>query len=407
MANKSKIVAALEMGTSKVAVVVARIQPKKILEILGEACAPSQGVTKGEIVDFTALSHVVHAVLSEAEKKARTTIDHVYLTQTGGHVVGFFNEATVNVASSSGVVSGDDLNRAEAEARAKQLAGDQIYLHHIHNGYDLDGRFVARPLGIEGRRLSVGYWSMYADARHVRDAIHVVNGYGLEVEDVIVAGLASGLAVTTEREREAGVLVIDLGAGTTDFVLYSRGFARRAGTLSVGSDHVTNDVSLGLRIPTSKARMLKHDFAKAYLNQADTREKVWLVGDQSIGDRSVTRQALIQIVEARVRETMTILKKILEKEAPLPELPAGIVLTGGGSLLPGIDQVCAEVFERTVSLALIPSELKEELKNPGFSTVLGLLQYAYLDEGKRPDSLRLSLKKWISPAMAWLGFERN
>ncbi|HQU09115.1 MAG TPA: cell division protein FtsA, partial [Opitutales bacterium] len=258
--GRSKIAAALEMGSSKIAVLVGEIAPGKTLNIIGMSEVSSNGISKGEIYDFKAASLSAHEALAAAEKSAGVSLDEVFLGISGGHLQGFYNEATVTVSASNSVVAAADVERACRDAKAKQLPQERIYLHHVHNGYELDGRAVVNPVGAQGQKLSAAYWSVHAHTHKVRDAIHVVNGFGLTVEDVIISSLASGVMVSSEAERQNGLLVIDLGAGTSDYVLYRRGFAALTGCLPVGSGHISNDLSLGLRIPSKNAEALKLEF---------------------------------------------------------------------------------------------------------------------------------------------------
>jgi cell division protein FtsA len=376
MIGSSKIIGAVEIGSSKVAVLVGEIICGDSLNIIGLGESPSRGVKKGEIVDFKAASEATHDALARAEQASGTSIDEAYLSQSGAHLRGFLNTATVNVSASNGAVSSSDLARANQEAKAKQLSDNRVYLHHIHNGYQLDGRPVEHPLGMDGSKLSLAYWSIHADTQKIKDHIHVVNAFGLKVEEVIVSGLASSIMVTSEDERLQGVLVIDFGSGTTDYVLYQKGFICASGSIPVGGDHVTNDVSLGLRISRKQAESLKIEFGHCQTRPEDQEEKVWLIGDKMIGDRHLPKGAINQIIEARMSELLALIREELGDRWNPKLSPAGIVITGGASLLPGLDETVERVFEQTTHYGLAPSWVREDLTAPSYSTVLGLLHYA-------------------------------
>ena len=289
---------------------------------------------------------------------------------------GFLNTATVNVNASNGIVSDSDLARANQEAKAKQLLESRVYLHHIHNGYQLDGRSVEHPLGMDGSKLSLAYWSIHADTQKIKDHIHVVNAFGLKVEEVIVSGLASSITVTSEDERAQGVLVIDFGSGTTDYVLYQNGFVCASGSIPVGGDHVTNDVSLGLRVSRKQAESLKIEFGHCQTRPEDAGEKVWLIGDKMIGDRHLPKVAISQIIEARMSELLHLIKEELGEHWNPKLSPAGVIITGDASLLPGLGEMAESVFEQSAHYGLAPSWVREDLTAPSYSTVLGLLHYA-------------------------------
>jgi len=382
MIGSSKIIGAVEIGSSKVAVLVGEIVDGDSLNIIGLGESPSHGVKKGEIVDFKAASEAAHDALARAEQASGASIDEAYLSQSGGHLRGFLNTATVNVSSSTGIVSDSDLTRANQEAKAKQLQESRVYLHHIHNGYQLDGRSVGHPLGMDGSKLSLAYWSIHADTQKIKDHIHVVNAFGLKVDEVIVSGLASSITVTSEDERAQGVLVIDFGSGTTDYVLYNSGFVCASGSIPVGGDHITNDVSLGLRISRKQAESLKIEFGHCQISPGDEGEKVWLIGDKMIGDRHLPKSAINQIIEARMSELLHLIKEELGEQWNPKLAPAGVIITGGASLLPGLGEMVEAVFEQSAHYGLAPSWVREDLTAPSYSTVLGLLHYALTGQAR-------------------------
>lgn len=374
--SQSKIVGAVEIGTAKTLVLVGEIVGDRTCNIIGRGSASSQGVKKGQIVDFKAASNSTHAAILSAEKSAQVTIDSVYLAQTGRHLRGEFNVGSAAVSSSNGLVSPADIRRAVDDAKCRQLPDDRVYIHHIRNPWYLDGERVPDPLELEGERLEVGYWSVHGDERRIHDQIKVINGFGLSVEDMIISSIASGSMVTSETEKEAGVLVLDIGCGTTDYVVYKDGFIVQTGVIPVGGDHLTNDLSIGLRINRKHAEYLKVNYGKAQANKKDRDEKVWLIGDFTIGDRNLPRYAICQILNARVNELFKIVRKEIGKLAARDYLAAGVVLTGGTAQLAGIEELAMDVFNLEVTRGQNPEWVRDDLQDPEFSTALGLLHYA-------------------------------
>ena len=371
---QSKIVGVVEIGTAKVVVLIAEIVKGRTLTIIGMGQATSQGVKKGEIVDFKSASHSVHAAIMVAEKNAGTQIENLYLSQSGGGIKGFFHSATVNVSAFDGQVTRRDITRVVEEAKSKKLPLDRVYIHHIQHPFKIDGRVVEDPLGMQGEKLEVGYWSIHGEEQKIRDHIHIINGYGLNVEDVIFSGVASGVIVTEEAEKKNGVLVLDIGCGTTDYVLYKEGYVLCTGVVPVGGDHITNDLSMGLRIGRKNAERIKLEMGKAVLDKADWEEKFWVIGDQGIGDRSMKKKTIYQIIQARVEELFQVVAR--EIGGLSAELAAGVVLTGGSAHLPGIEIIAADVFGKKVCRKEGPSWVHRDLCRPEFSTALGLLYYA-------------------------------
>lgn len=372
-------IAAIEIGTAKTVVLVGEVLSKKRLNLIGMSEVPSRGIQKGEVVDFKAASEATHAALEAAEKSAKIHLDKVYLAQTGGHLQGSFHTGTVNVNSSDNIVAELDIDRATKEAKQKQLAEDRVYVHHIHNGFSLDERPLAEPLGMQGQKLTAAYWSVHADTKRLRDMIHLLNAYGLTVADVMVSSVASAKIVTTLDERKAGTLVIDIGAGTTDYALYRDNFIIHTGVLPLGGDHITNDLSLAFRLDRARAETLKCDMGKACWLKEDQNETFWLLRDRSIGDRSFPKKALVAVIEARVKEIFQIIQKKISPLLIDNQISGGVILTGGSALLPRMNLVAENVFGCGVRLGENPSWVRDDLRLPPYSTVLGLLTQALSD----------------------------
>ena len=375
-AATSKILGAIEIGTTNVTCLAAEVLSGRSLNIIGMGQCSSEGVKKGEIVDFKAASSCAHAAIHGAESSADAQLEGVYLALTGGHLQGFFQCGSANVSASDGLVRKGDVQRAIADGKSKQIPAGRVLIHHIRRHFLLDGRAVAAPVEMEGDRLEVGYWSIHGDERRVRDPIHVVNGFGLTVEDVVISSVAAAAMVVGEEAKDSGVLVMDIGGGTTDWVLYRGGVVERTGVIAVAGDHLRNDIALGLRVNAKYAEKLLHEFGKAVLENDDKSEKVWMVGDQMIGDRRIPRESLIKVINARIDELFQIVKKQLGAECSRERIPAGAVITGGLARLPKIAECAAHALGLPVLLGRNPKWVREDLRGPEFSTTLGLLHFA-------------------------------
>ena len=191
--SKSKIVGAIEIGTGKVAVLVGEIVNGRSLNIISLGESVSSGVKKGEIINFERASQATHAAISQAEKSGGIELESVYLSQTGRHLNGFYDTGSINVSASDHRVSKADISRVVREAKSRELEQNRVYIHHVQNEFKVDGRTVENPFGMEGRKLEVGYWSIHGDVRRIRDQIHIINGFGMQVEDMIVSSIASGV----------------------------------------------------------------------------------------------------------------------------------------------------------------------------------------------------------------------
>lgn len=375
ISNSSRIVGAVEIGTSKIAVLAGEITHGRSLNIVGVGVAPARGVMKGEVVDYKAACEAAHHALEMAEKRAGARIEEVWLAQTGGHLDGFDNEAAVNVKSADNTVTAMDIATVCDLAKEKELPAGRSRIHEIRRPFVLDGRRVPDPEHLTGGRLEVGYWIVHGKENKVSDNIHVVGGYHLEVRELVLSSLASGSLLTTAEERSHGVLVLDIGKGITDYALYGDGTVLGTGTLGVGGDHLTNDLAIGLRVTIAQAESMKLRHGRGTVQTRDKAERVWLNGDMSFGDRQISRTAIETVTSARIWEMLEVIRRKLGAKFAPEHCGAGVILTGGTSKLPGIEEAASRVFNVPARRGEPPSWVKDDLQDPMFSTVLGVFQF--------------------------------
>ncbi|MEI6051930.1 MAG: cell division protein FtsA [Opitutaceae bacterium] len=388
MSSKPTFIGAVEIGTSKVTALIGEYNGRE-LAIIGRGECASRGVIKGAVVDYKAASECTHSALELAERDAGERIELVFLAQTGGHLEGFYNEASVNVKSADNMIDRDDIRTVCDLAKSKDLPAGRMVVHHIRRPFRVDGRLVpTSPENLVGQKLEVGYWTVHGQEQRLADNIHVIRGFNLEVRELVLSSLASGHMVTTAEERQNGVLVIDIGAGTTDFVLYRDGVAHTTGIVPVGGSHLTNDLSLGLRLTDGQAEKLKLRHGRAILQTRDKAEKVWLDGNFAIGDRQFPRYAIEQITSARIWELLEVVKKKLGHSFSPEYCQAGVVLTGGTAKIPDIAECAAKVFGVPAHLGEAPSWVVENLRDPGYHTALGLLYYGISAQGEKSAPVR-------------------
>lgn len=383
MNSKHTFIGAVDIGTSKVTVLVGEHTGRE-LAIIGCGETPSRGVIKGAIADYKAASDCTHAALEQAERDAGERIDCVFLGQSGGHLEGFYNEAAVNVKAADNMIDRNDIGTVCDLAMAKQLPAGRMVVHHIRRPFRVDGRLIpTSPEHLVGQRLEVGYWTVHGQEQRLADMIHVIRGCNLEVREMVLASLAAGHMITTPEERQNGVLTIDIGAGTTDYVLYRDGVAHATGVIPVGGAHFTNDVGIGLRLMESQAEKLKLRFGRALVQARDKSDKVWLDGNFAIGDRQFPRLAIEQITAARARELLEVVKKKLGAGFSPESCAAGVVLTGGAAKLPALAECAAKVFGVPAHLGEPPTWISDNLRDPGYHTALGLLYYGVQAHAER------------------------
>jgi cell division protein FtsA len=388
VSSRTTFIGAVEIGTSKITVFVGEYTGRE-LAIIGHGECSSRGIIKGAVVDFKAASECTHSALELAERDAGERIDCVFLAQTGGHLEGFYNEAAVNVKAADNMIGRDDIRTVCDLVKSKDLPAGRMVVHHIRRPFRVDGRLVpTSPENLVGQRLEVGCWTVHGQEQRLADNIHVIRGFNLEVRDLVLASLASGHMVTTPEERQHGVLAVDLGAGTTDFALYRDGVAHTTGVVPVGGTHLTNDLSIGLRLTEGQAEKLKLRFGRAQVQTRDKNEKVWLDGNFAIGDRQFPRLAIEQITAARTWELLEVVRKRLGSAFTPESCAAGVVLTGGTAKLAGIAEAAAKVFGVPARLGETPSWVAENLRDPGSNTALGLLYYGLSAQNERPAPAR-------------------
>jgi cell division protein FtsA len=388
VSSNTTFIGAVEIGTSKITVLIGEFTGREIV-IIGCGECSSRGVIKGSVVDYRAATECTHNALEIAERDANERIDYVYLAQTGGHLEGFYNEASLNVKAADNMIEMDDIRTVCDLAKAKELPLGRMVVHNIRRPFRVDGRLVpTSPENLVGQRLEVGYWTVHGQEQRLADNIHVIRGFNLEVRELVLSSLASGHMVTSMEERQNGVLAIDIGAGTTDYVLYRNGAPHTTGVVAVGGGHFTNDISIGLRLTECQAEKLKLRFGRAQVQARDKGEKVWLDGNYSIGDRQFPRHAIESITAARARELLEVVRKKLGQGFAPESCAGGVVLTGGGAKLPGIAECAANVFGTSARLGEAPSWVNENLRDPGYHTALGILYYGVSVQSDRSAAAR-------------------
>ena len=367
----------IEIGTSKVCVTVGERTPGGTLQILGVGEVPSRGVRKGVIVDKDMATESVRAALQDAEEKSEVIINSARLAVSGYQVSSFNHRCPIDLPDHRRMISDDDCRAAERKACEAEIPSENVFLHTIPQHYCIDGHpGILNPVGMIGRRLEAVFHIVHGSMRLIRDSIRCVREAGIEVEDVIFSPIATAKALLSQTQMTEGALVIDIGAGTTDYILYSDGVVRQSGTFAIGGAFITHDICYHFRIPFILAEKLKIEHGSALLEDhlspcRGTRNAFLL--DAELAGREIEREKLNTIIHMRIRDTLELLKRRLAKEPHLDSPGAGIFLTGGTSLLKGIGPLAEEIFQMPVHLAYEQSPTDEVFKNPLFSTALGLL----------------------------------
>jgi len=375
----SDLMVGLEIGTSKICVVVGEGRPDGTIKILGVGQAPSRGVRKGEIVDFETAMKCVHEAVVDAETKSDVMIRSVYVGVTGAHIQSFNNRGLVTLPEDRDEIDEQDIEDVKINAREVSIPAQNAFLHSIIQHYHVDGQEgVLNPIGMLGEKLEADFHIIHGVRTRIQNTIRCVKELPLEVEDVVFTPLAAAQVVLTQHQKNLGALVIDIGGGTSDYILYVDGAVKQSGVLAVGGDHITNDISMGLRIPMTRAEKLKIEEGSVTLGNALPGETILLKDDSGFAGKEIEREVLNTIIHCRLRETFELMKRKLEEEPFINYIGEGVFITGGCSHLNGIDHLAEEIFElpARVAHAQTMSGLTSAFENPQFSAAIGLIKYA-------------------------------
>jgi cell division protein FtsA len=373
---------ALDLGSAKVCCAVAEDDGSK-LRVIGVGEAPSAGVRKGAITDPDAATQAISHALDAAERSSGVEIDSALLTLSGRHIQSRSSQAVVSVTSRGGVVGSSDLNRVLEGARnVPELEGQEV-VHLIPREYQVDAKSGLRdPRGAQGARLSVDAELVLASSAHLAALVDCVHAAGLRIDDVVVQPLASAEGVLRDQELEAGVAVIDVGAGTTNIAIFQGGTIRRVLVLPLGGQNVTNDLATGLRCDQDEAEVLKCRHGHCDPAQVLPEEMITLVGSSHVGAEEVPRRWLAEIIEPRAREMARLIGQALDDESPgLSKL----VVTGGGFRLRGFAAAVHQILEMPVRLAVPEglSGLADQLGMPEHAAAAGLLRWGQRSGARR------------------------
>lgn len=389
-------VVALEIGTSKVIALVGEMREDGHVMITGMGEHPSAGVRKGEIIDLENVVICVRSALGMAEESGKVTIRQVHLAVSGGHIQSLLNRGTVPVLDPDREITQEDVDQVMEVARAVNISHDREILHTICGHFSIDNQErVVRPEGMEGARLSLDMLVLHGVRSRLRNTIKAVRSVPMDVQDVAFSGLCSALSVLTPEQKKIGVAVIDLGGGTTDYLVYAGTVVAVAGSLGVGGDHITNDITIAFNIPMSQAERIKKEAGCAVVAPGVASQRVALPPEVGFPGRSVALGALHTVINARVDEILDMVKQRLDHDGTPQRLGAGVVLTGGGAHLKGICELAEQKFGLPCSIGKPRNVTGLDIasEGPEYATSSGLVQYAFKT---------LSAQRRASPLSAWM-----
>ena len=383
--SNSNIVIGLDIGTSKIAAIIGKVKEDGGIEVVGLGTHPSKGLKKGVVVNIDSTVESIQRAIDEAERMSGIKAMSVSVGIAGSHI-GSFNSNGM-VAISHQEVEQQDVQRVIDAAQTIAIPGDQEVLHILPQEFMIDNQGgIREPIGMSGVRLEAKVHMVTGSVSAAQNITKCVERCSLKVDNLILEQLASSEAVLSEDEKELGVCLVDIGGGTTDIAVFQNGAIRHTAVIPVAGDQVTNDIAMALRTPKTAAEEIKKKYACALpqLISKDEEIEVPSVGDRPA--RCLSRHTLVEVIEPRYEELFQLIQAELRRTDFENKIAAGIVLTGGSSLVEGAVELAEEVFHMPVRLGMPQdvSGLKEEVRSPAFATTVGLLMYAREHQSYQP-----------------------
>ena len=378
----STIAVGLDIGTTKVSVVVGERDANGLVEIKGVGTAPSHGLRKGVVVNIDATVDSIRKAVEEAELMAGLEIRQVYVGIAGGHIEGMNSRGVIAVANKGREITPAEVDRVIDAARAVVIPSDREVIHVLPQEFIVDEQDgIKDPVGMCGVRLEAEIHIVTGSVTSMQNIVKSVHRAGLEVADIVLQPLASANAVLSDDEKELGCVLLDIGGGTTDLLLYVDGAIWHTGVLSIGGNHLTNDLTVGLRTPAVSAEIIKKKYGcamRGLVNPAETIE-VPAVGGR--GPQRVPRTFLAEILQPRMEEIFNLAGREIRMTGFDELIAAGVVITGGAALVEGTAEIAEQVFKFPVRIGVprAVSGLKDMVASPVFSTAVGLCQFGLND----------------------------
>ncbi|MEK6731244.1 MAG: cell division protein FtsA [Pseudomonadota bacterium] len=368
----------LDIGTSKVAAIVGEVSSDGNVHVIGVGSTPSHGLKRGVVVNIDSTMQSIRRALEEAELMAGCQIHSVYTGVAGSHIRSLNSHGIVAIRDQE--VTQADIDRVIDAARAVAIPADQKILHILPQEFIVNNQGGIRdPIGMSGVRLEAKVHIITGAVSAAQNIVKCVRQCGLEVTDVILEQLASSYAVLSDDEKELGVCLVDIGGGTTDIAIFVDGAIRHTAVIPIAGDQVTNDIAIALRTPTQNAEDIKQAHGYAMVELADESEVFEVASVGNRAGRQFSRRALAEICEPRYEELLTLVRNEIRRSGFEDLVAAGVVLTGGAALMPGVLELGEQVFESPVRLGMPEqvSGLVDVVKNPKYATGIGLLLYGY------------------------------
>ena len=382
--------ASIDVGTSKVTTVVATIGDGDAIQVLGSGTVPSQGVRKGLVVDIDQAKEAIEESVIQAERTSGLQIETAYVGVTGKHITAMNSRGVIATTRNDRRVTADDLDRVLESARSITLPSDRRLLHVLPRHYTLDGTVkVKEPVGMHGFRLDVETHIVTAAAASVQNLIKAVRGAGVEIENLVFTPLACGEAILTMHEKNAGVILADIGAGTTDVAIFKDGCVLHSAILPVGGYQVTRDISIGLGVASDMAEQMKKKYGNVMTSNGIESPELSAL---DVGNRhTVSYREVNDIIRARLEEILQLVMMEIPRDKREEIIPSGLVMTGGTATIPGMEVMARDAIEMDHVRIGVPTGItgiSDTLHGPASANSVGLLFWAVNNE-EGPDKWKI------------------
>ncbi|OGP63683.1 MAG: cell division protein FtsA [Deltaproteobacteria bacterium RBG_13_49_15] len=388
MQRRKEIVVGLDIGTTKICAVVGEVDSKEI-NIIGIGTHPSIGLRKGVVVNIESTVESIKKAIEEAELMAGCEISAVYAGIAGGHITGFNSRGIIAVKGPE--ITQHDVARVIEAARAVAIPMDREVIHVIPQEFIVDDQpGIQNPVGMAGVRLETKIHIVTGAVTSAHNIVKCANRSGLDVCDIVLEPLASGEAVLTEEEKELGAALIDVGGGTTDLAVFRDKNIKHTFVLGLAGNNVTNDIAVGLRAPLAESEKIKKKYGICVAKSIKSDEMIEVSGTGGRGPKKLPRQILAEIIEPRMEEIFTIIKREIYRAEMENVITSGVVITGGTALLEGVTDIAESIFNMPVRLGRPQGlgGLTDVVNNPMYATGAGLVIYGARDENKTKFRIR-------------------
>jgi len=390
VARKEHYLVGLDVGTSKVAAIVAEALEDGGMDVIGIGVVEAKGIRRGVVVNLEAAVESVKKAIEEAELTAGVEIDSVHLGLSGAHLKAFNSRGVVAVAGKNREITREDVRRAIDAAKGVALPAGREILHVLPQDFmvdDQDG--IGAPVGMTGTRLEVNVHVVTGSTASAQNIIACANRAGVAVVDTVIEHLAAAESVLTTDERELGVALVDIGGGTTDLAIFEKGSLWHTGVVTMGGDHFTNDIAVGLRTPIPDAERTKRRSGCALVSMVNEDERIEVASVGGRQPRVMSRRILCEILQPRAEELFHVLWDEIRRAGYERSLHSGIVLCGGGSLLEGMSEIAEQIFDLPIrrGCPVDVGGLTDHVNSPSFATGVGLVTHAYRNQKREQERL--------------------